>query len=152
MVMMRKGFVRLFVMTLVTIWSASAVAAQDYVKDYSEGMFALQVQKYDRAIEFFTLALQKNPKFAPAYFDRAIAFSKKGDYDKSIADFQQAIQLNPDNPDVYGLLGVVYEIKKDYASALKVYRAALPRVKTPAVRRGLEAWISQMEEKLKGAK
>jgi len=152
MLTMRKSFIPLLVMSSVAIWTAGAIAAEDHLKDYSDGVFALQVQKYDRAIELFTLALQKNPKFAPAYFDRAIAYSKKGDYDKSIADFQQVIQLNPDNPEVYGFLGTVYEIKKDYASALKVYRAALPRVKTPSVKRGLEARISQMEAKLKEAK
>ena len=43
---------------------------------------------------------------------------------------------------------MVYEIKKDYTAALKVYRAALPRVKTPAAKRALKNWIGDMEMRL----
>jgi tetratricopeptide (TPR) repeat protein len=145
----------LAVMTLCAsiAWGVTALAAEgentDFLKDYGEGQFAMQVQKWDRAVTHLSEAVKKNPKFYPALYERAIAYSKLGQYDKSIEDLKQVIHMNPELPDVYALLGLVYEIKKDYAAALKVYQAALPRVKKPAVKRGLEGWISQMEEKLK---
>jgi tetratricopeptide (TPR) repeat protein len=123
--------------------------AEDYLDYYEQGEFALQVQKHDRAIEFFTKSIQDNPNFFVAYHNRAIAYSRKGEYDKSIQDLKKATQLNPDYPDAYGLLGRVYEIKKDNAAALEAYREALSREKRPAVRKMIEKDIQDLEAKLK---
>lgn len=123
--------------------------AEDYLDYYEQGEFALQVQKYDRAIEFFTKSIQDSPSFFVAYQRRAIAYSRKGEYDKSIQDLKQATQLNPDYPDAYGLLGRVYEIKKDNAAALEAYREALSREKRPPVRKMIEKDIQDLEAKLK---
>ncbi len=128
---------------------AAAVLAEDYL-DYSEqGEFALRVQKWDRAIELFTKAIQDNPNYFVAYHYRAIAYSKKGEYDKSIQDLKKATQLNPDYPDAFGLMGLVYEIKKDNAAAHEAYREALSREKRPAVRKILEKNIQDLEAKSK---
>jgi tetratricopeptide (TPR) repeat protein len=127
---------------------ASGTALADFVEDFQRGQNALRFKQWDRALHYFNDAIKENPKFFPAYHARAIAYSKKGLYDKSIEDLKTSVQLNPDFIQAYGLLGVVYEIKKDYASALKVYRAALPRVKTPAAKRALTNWIADMELRL----
>jgi tetratricopeptide (TPR) repeat protein len=123
--------------------------AEDYLDYYEQGEFALQVQKWDRAIEFFTKSIQDNPSFFVAYQRRAIAYSKKGEYDNSIQDLKKATQLNPDYPDAYGLLGLVYDIKKDHAAALEAYREALSREKRPAFRKVIEKDIQKLEAKLK---
>jgi tetratricopeptide (TPR) repeat protein len=127
----------------------SSARAEDYLDYFDQGEFALQVQKWDRAIEFFTKSIQDNPKFFAGYQRRAIAYSKKGEYDKSIEDLKKATQLNPDYPDAYGLLGLVYEIKKDNAAAREAYREALSREKRPAARKLLEKNIQDLEAKLK---
>jgi tetratricopeptide (TPR) repeat protein len=123
--------------------------AEDYLDYCEQGEFALQVQKYDRAIEFFTKSIQDSPSYFVAYQRRAIAYSRKGEYDKSIQDLKKATQLNPDYPDAYGLLGLVYEIKKDNAAALEAYREALSREKRPAVRKVIEKDIQKLEARLK---
>ncbi len=123
--------------------------AEDYLDFYEQGEFALRVQKYDRAIEFFTKSIQDNPNFFVAYHNRAIAYSRKGEYDKSIEDLKKATQLNPDYPDAYGLMGLVYEIKKDNAAAQQAYREALNRERRPAARKILEKNIQDLEAKLK---
>jgi len=125
------------------------VLAEDYLDYYEQGEWALRVEKWDRAIDFFTKAIQDNPNFFVAYHNRAIAYSKKGEYDKSIQDLKKATQLNPDYPDAYGLLGLVYEIKNDHVAALAVYREALTREKRPAVRKIIEKYIQDLEVKTK---
>jgi tetratricopeptide (TPR) repeat protein len=124
-------------------------SGQDYLDYFEQGEFALQVKKWDRAIEFFTKSIQDNPSFFAAYQRRAVAYSQKGEYDKSIEDLKKATQLNPDYPDAYGLLGMVYEIKKDNTAAHQAYREALSREKRPAVRKILEKNIQDLEAKLK---
>ena len=128
--------------------SARGTAWADFGADFQRGQNALRYQQWDRALNYFSASIKENPKFFPAYHSRAIAYSKKGLYDKSIEDLKKTVQLNPDFIQAYGLLGVVYEIKKDYTAALKVYRAALPRVKTPAAKRALKNWIGDMEMRL----
>lgn len=121
--------------------------AEDYLDFYEQGEFALRVEKWDRAIDFFTKSIADNPNFFLAYHNRAIAFSKKGEYDKSLKDLDKAVQLNPNYPDAYGLMGLIYEIKKDYASAVKVYKEALAREKRAPVRRVLEKYVRDAEAK-----
>ncbi len=145
---------RIVILLLMIVFSTVGIgkwnaAAEDYLDYYEQGEFALRVEKWDRAIELFTLSLRDNPKFFVAYHYRAIAYSKKGEYDKSIEDLKKAVELNPDYPDAYGLMGLVYEIKKDYESALRVYKEALTREKRPAVVKLLEKYIQDAEAKLK---
>jgi tetratricopeptide (TPR) repeat protein len=123
--------------------------AEDYLDYYEQGEFALRVEKWDRAIDFFSKSLTDNPSFFVAYHNRAIAYSKMGEYDKSIEDLKKAVQLNPDYPDAYGLMGLVYEIKKDYASALQAYKDAVSREKRPAAKKLLQKYIQDMESKVR---
>jgi len=140
----------LFILSFVAATLLQSPArAEDYLDYFEQGEFALQVQKWDRAIEFLTKSIQDNPSFFAAYQRRAVAYSKKGEYDKSIEDLKKATQLNPDFPDAYGLLGMVYEIKKDNTAAHQAYREALAREKRPAVRKILEKYMQDLEAKLK---
>jgi tetratricopeptide (TPR) repeat protein len=134
---------------LLSVTGATIVWAQDYLDHYEQGEFALRVEKWDRAVEFFSKSVEDNPKFFVAYHNRAIAYSKMGEYDKSIQDLKKALQLNPDYPDAYGLMGLVYEIKKDYLEALKVYQEALSREKRPTVQKVLQKYIHDVESKIK---
>jgi tetratricopeptide (TPR) repeat protein len=62
---------------------------------------------YDKAIEYFTKAINLKPDYASFYYRRGEAYYKKGDYDKAIEDFTKAINLEHDNEySYYG--GAVY--------------------------------------------
>lgn len=132
----------------VGAWGGSAFA-EDYLDYFERGELALRVQKWDRAIELFSKAVKDNPKFYPAYRNRAIAYSKTGEYDKSIKDLQKAVQINPDYPEAYGLMGVVFEIKKDYASALKAYQRALKLEKRVALKEALGRYIKDVKSRMR---
>jgi len=93
---------------IANVLLGGSVWAEDYLDYFEQGEFALRVEKWDRAIEFFTKSIQENPSYFVAYHYRAQAYSKKGEYEKSIQDLKKATQLNPDYPDAFGLLGVVY--------------------------------------------
>jgi tetratricopeptide (TPR) repeat protein len=148
---MDKALRRFFSATVfvVMVIFVGTTSAQDYLDYYERGEFALRVEKWDSAIDFFSKSIADNPSFFVAYHNRAIAYSKKGEYDKSIADLKKAVQLNPDYPDAYGLMGLLYEIKKDYASALQAYKEASSREKRPAAKKLLQKYIQDMEAKTK---
>ncbi|MEX1351911.1 MAG: tetratricopeptide repeat protein, partial [Desulfobacterales bacterium] len=51
--------------------------------------------QYDRAIVFLNKAIEKNPSFAEAYYNRGITYLEKKQFDKAISDFTKAIEINP---------------------------------------------------------
>lgn len=144
-----KHLISITILVILGIFSTGEAAAEDYLDYYERGEFALRVEKWDQAIDFFSRSINDNPSFFVAYHNRAIAYSKKGEYDQSIKDLQKAVQLNPDYPDAYGLMGLLYEIKKDYASALNSYKEAFSREKRPAAKKLLQKYIQDMEAKLR---
>jgi len=126
-----------------------SATAEDYLDYYEQGEFALRVEKWDRAIQLLTLAIQDNPSFFPAYQNRAIAYSKKGEYQKSIQDLKKAVEIDPDQPDAWGVMGLVYEIMKDYPAAVLAYKEALAREKRPAFRKIVEKYLQDAEARIK---
>lgn len=60
--------------------------------------------KYDKAIADFSAAIQVDPKYADAYFNRGNAHDNKGEYAEAIADYSTVTQLEPQNVDAYNSL------------------------------------------------
>ncbi|EGK89119.1 tetratricopeptide repeat protein [Microcoleus vaginatus PCC 9802] len=54
---------------------------------------ALDSGRHPNPIEPYTLAIEANPGFADAYYNRALAYLVKQDKPKAIADFQKAAEL-----------------------------------------------------------
>ena len=50
----------------------------------------------DRAIEDYNIAIDLNPKYAAAYYNRGLVYNNKDDFDAAIEDFSKAIDLNPE--------------------------------------------------------
>jgi len=151
---MRKGtyilkFFQVIVLSVLALAPWGVVEAQNHLQDLDQALFAMSLQKWDRALELLNKVIAADPKLVGPYYSRAIVYSKKGEYDKSIEDLKKVVQLNPDHLEAFGLLGVVYEIKRDYGSALKIYKSALASAKDPASKRALEKWDADMEKKVK---
>ena len=57
-------------------------------------------------INYFTTALDLDPRLAPAYEKRGLHYYFQGKYDKVIEDFTNYIRLVPDKADAYRMLGL----------------------------------------------
>ncbi len=68
----------------------------------------LKTSMTNKKINYFTTALEFNPRFAPAYENRGLHYYFQGKYDKVIDDFTHYIQLVPDKADAYRMLGMAY--------------------------------------------
>ena len=60
------------------------------------------------AIDEYTTAIQLDPDYAGAYYDRGIAYSNLGQHQRAIEDYDQAIQLDPDYALAYAIRSVSY--------------------------------------------
>jgi tetratricopeptide (TPR) repeat protein len=56
-------------------------------------------RKYDLAFADFNRAIQLDPRFGDAYYNRAIAYEETGQIPRAIDDFRFVVQLNPRDED-----------------------------------------------------
>jgi tetratricopeptide (TPR) repeat protein len=63
---------------------------------YNLGVIHLiNLKKYDEALNYFTTALQINPKYVQAYYGRALSYQAKGDKKSALTDFEACVNINP---------------------------------------------------------
>ena len=70
-------------------------------------------------------AIQLNPNYTDAYFNRGVAYGETGDYDHAIVDYTKAIDLNPNYANAYTHRGVAYHNKGEILYALQDYSTAI---------------------------
>ena len=78
----------------------------------------------DRAIKDFDVALELNPRLAPAYHARGMALMKKNDFDGALKDVAQAIELKP-MWQYYETAASLFEEKHEWSRALEGIEHAL---------------------------
>lgn len=84
----------------------SELTAWDYLLI---GNRAISEKDYNKAIFNFNMAIELNPKFAEAYYNRGSAYSDLKEYDKAIEDYSKAIELNPKYVELYYFRAFAYE-------------------------------------------
>ncbi len=80
----------------------------------------------------YTKAIDLKPDFADAYFNRGVAYHKKGELEQVIEDHTQAIKFRPDFAEAYFNRGIVYYDKGDYDRAIVDYTKAIDLKPTDA--------------------
>jgi len=84
-------------------------------------------EKYDKAIEDFTRAINACPGFKDAYSSRASAYSALGKHELAIADYEKAAAIDPSPMDGFdlSLLATEYIEIKDYKRAAGAYTRSI---------------------------
>ncbi len=96
-------------------------AAKDYYKKANQFIDAGYPKE---AIGLLDLAIEKDPTFFAAHYNRGVVNFLIKDYKNAIADFSRAISVDPKNSTAYASRGEVYETMKDGEKALNDYKKA----------------------------
>lgn len=98
---------------------------------------------YDQALVYLSKAIELNPKYVPAYRERASVYTWKAkgtgilipgrpipretreNYDKAIQDYTTVIRLDPKSADAYYWRGDAHSGKGDWKKAVEDYKTAL---------------------------
>jgi tetratricopeptide (TPR) repeat protein len=73
--------------------------------------------EYDKAMSDYNKALEINPRYAKAYYNRGFLYRKMGEYDKAISDYTKAIEIDSKYSLAYYNRGNAYYYKGEYENA-----------------------------------
>ena len=85
----------------------------------------LSAGKYDEAIEKVSQAIEKDPGTFILYYNRALAYEKKGDKDKALLDYKMTLELKPDFLLALSAVGNIFAKNSDFPGAVKYYKKAV---------------------------
>lgn len=94
--------------------------------DYTErGSRAHQRNEYETALADYNMAIQLDPSYTQAYFNRGIVTIDLEQYPDALANFDKVIALDPNYPDAYSNRGIVKNMLGQFENALADYDTAI---------------------------
>lgn len=75
---------------------------------YHRGLAAMEMGRFDGAIQDFNKAIALDPSDYNAYVNRGLLFIESGQTDKALEDLDKAISLNPGSFEAYSNKGMAY--------------------------------------------
>ena len=105
--------IALIILIVLVLWALMDTLGKD--KYNNLGINEYEGGNYDKAIEYFTEAIESNPNNANAYHNRGLAYLKTGSkytpegrasLEKAISDFSKAVELKPDYVEAYYHRGI----------------------------------------------
>lgn len=97
-------------------------AAQEY---YQQGQDAFLRRELDKAVEYFTQAVQLDPRYIDAYNARGYTYVSMGQFDQAIADANQVLGMDPQNAYAYAMRAFAYYGLENTAQAMADVEYAL---------------------------
>ena len=104
------------------------------IDSIEEGIALLENNQFKKAIQVYSIAIDKDPEKAVGYFLRAKAYMSDRLYNLSVMDLNKAIELKPNYFDAYLIKANVNYLKGNYQKAIEDYSQAIqinPCIATP---------------------
>jgi len=93
--------------------------------NFQQGMNYVKSRDWGPAISEFSVAIKKDPNYAVAYANRAIAYMQTGKLNKAQADLSEAVRLAPKDPFAHYNLAALYSRQNQMDLALDELDSAL---------------------------
>jgi Flp pilus assembly protein TadD len=85
--------ITLILAILIGCATTEEIKETDPVVLFNQGVALLQEGQYDRSINYFTKAIEINPRDAEVFIARGLFTSKLGQQDKACSDWKRACEL-----------------------------------------------------------
>src|SRR5208337_5512465 len=92
---------------------------------YDQAGKLFEDNKFEEAIALYSQAIDEDPNYSSAHFNRALSYAILNQYDKATADAEKVLEIEPDSFDAPYVMGVINEYKHDYDSAIEWYEKSL---------------------------
>jgi tetratricopeptide (TPR) repeat protein len=144
--MKRAAAIIVILMGAWNAWAETTGASQG--EDcFRRGYLFAMSREWEQAIEWYSKAIELNPKNAEVYFQRAITYEMTGKTLSAIEDYETAVKLKPASYLAMEYLAKLYESEGRYDKAVDLYTRALPLVQDPKWRSIVKWWIAEAKKK-----
>jgi len=106
---MKKIYISILILLVTVAWpkhAANVYAFDGNALKYFD--LGLQTSMAYKKTNYFTMAIELNPRLAPAYAERGLNYYFQGKYNEVIEDFTNYIRLVPNKADAFRMLGMAY--------------------------------------------
>jgi tetratricopeptide (TPR) repeat protein len=93
-------------------------------EDYFNRGFA-RSDNSDDEIAYYSQAIQLNPQYSEAYYNRGVVHFNRNQLDMAIADYTKAVELKPEYAEAYNYRGIAYRAKGTLEAAITDYNLAI---------------------------
>jgi SpoVK/Ycf46/Vps4 family AAA+-type ATPase/intein/homing endonuclease len=94
---------------------------------YTKAGAAFEENKFEEAIDLYSKAIDADPNYASAYFNRALSYAILNRYEEAERDAESVMDIEPDSHDAPYVMGIVAEYQHDYEGAKEWYERALAK-------------------------
>ncbi len=99
-------------------------AAKDF---YDEAGKSFENNDFEQSIVLYTKAINADPNYASAYFNRALSYAIVNKYKEATRDAEKVLSLEPESYDAPYVMGIISEYQQDYTGAKEWYELAIKR-------------------------
>ena len=106
---MKKIYISILILLVTIAWpkhTPKVYALEGTALEYFD--LGLQTSMAYKKTNYFTMAIELNPRLAPAYAERGLNYYFQGKYNEVIEDFTNYIRLVPNKADAFKMLGMAY--------------------------------------------
>ena len=94
---------------------------------YKKAGALFEDNKFEEAIVTYGQAINEDPSYASAYFNRALAYAIINKYEEATRDAEKVLDLEPNSFDAPYVMGIIAEYQNDFEGAKEWYQKALKR-------------------------
>jgi len=106
---MKKIYIIILILLVMVAWPKhvqNVYAFEGNALEYFD--LGLKTSMAYKKTNYFTMAIELNPRLAPAYAERGLNYYFQGKYNEVIEDFTNYIRLVPNKADAFSMLGMAY--------------------------------------------
>lgn len=108
-----------------TIFSEDMDSRMQAYRYASYGKSFIEKSEYEEAVKELSKAIELEPKFGTAYYNRSLAYMEMKEYEKAISDINKAIELSNNVFGFYNHRGLIFLFQKDYKKAVEDFNKSL---------------------------
>ncbi len=123
---MKKIYICILILLVTVVWPKHVQNVYAFDGNALEYFaLGLKTSMAYKKTNYFTKAIELNPRLAPAYEERGLNYYFQGKYNEVIEDFTNYIRLVPNKADAFRMLGMAYLKINNYEKAIVNFDKAL---------------------------
>ncbi|HID19571.1 MAG TPA: tetratricopeptide repeat protein, partial [Methanophagales archaeon] len=116
---MKPKAILIVMVALIGVFILAPIVSAETTEEWNEkGIVFAMSGEYEKAIECFNKAIELDPNYARAYYNRGNAYYYLKQYERAIEDYNKTLELDPNYAYAYNNRGNAYSDLMQYERAI----------------------------------